>query len=200
MPGRYRARDVLLVPGLLSLARVPLAVAFAFVARDPAAALVVLVLAACSDVLDGWAARRLGQVTATGVVLDGVTDKVFALTVAITLVVDGRLSVTSVLLLSSREIVELPLLLRYAFSRRARHSRTERPTANVFGKLATVLQFLAIGAALLRFPQMGVWIAATAVVGAIAGITYWRAALHPAPGPGGDGSGPSPPAQLGTRA
>ncbi len=177
MTGRYRARDVLLVPGLLSLARVPLAAGFAFVSGNPAAALVVLVLAGCTDVLDGWAARRLGQVTPTGVVLDGVTDKLFALTVAVTLVADGRLSVPSVLFLSSREIVEFPLLLRYVVSRRARQSRADRPTSNVFGKLATVLQFVAIGAALLRAPQTGVWIAATAVVGAIAGITYWRAAL-----------------------
>jgi cardiolipin synthase (CMP-forming) len=200
MPGRYRARDVLLVPGLLSLARIPLAVCFAFASGNPTAALVVLVLAGCTDVLDGWAARRLGQVTPTGVVLDGITDKLFALTVAVTLVVDGRLSVLSVLLLSSREIVEFPLLLRYALSRRARQSRAERPTANVFGKLATVLQFVAIGAALLRAPQAGVWIAATAVVGAIAGISYWRAALRHVPAGREDGAGPSPPDPAGTRA
>lgn len=190
MSGRYRARDVLLVPGLLSLSRIPLAAAFPFLAGDPTAALVLLVVAASTDVLDGWTARRLGQVTATGVVLDGVTDKLFALTVAVTLVADGRLSVPAVLLLSSREIVELPLLLRYAVSRRARLSRADRPSANVFGKLATVLQFVAIGAALLRLAHADLWIAATCVAGVVAGISYWRAAMAPAAAAGVAGDGP----------
>ena len=91
--GRYDLRDLVRIPGLLSLSRVPLAVVFSFVVGRPVLALGVLVGAGLTDVLDGWYARRFGQVTATGAALDPITDKLFVLTVAITLVVTGQLSV-----------------------------------------------------------------------------------------------------------
>ena len=100
----YRARDLLLLPGLLSLSRLPLAIAFPFVVERPLVALMVLVSAGLTDVLDGWLARRYGQVTATGAALNPVTDKFFVLTVGVTLIVSGHLSFRGVLLLSTREI------------------------------------------------------------------------------------------------
>src|SRR5262245_39778093 len=59
--GRYRARDLLLPPSLLSFARVPLAAAFPFVHDRPWAAFGVLLASAASDLLDGWWARRYDQ-------------------------------------------------------------------------------------------------------------------------------------------
>ena len=102
--GRYQARDLMRVPGLLSLSRMPLATAFPFAVIRPVLAFCILIGAGLTDVLDGWYARRFHQVTATGAVLDAVTDKLFVLTVAITLVVTGQLTASSVLLLSTREI------------------------------------------------------------------------------------------------
>ena len=64
----YRARDLLLVPGLLSLARVPLACVFPFVIGWPLIALAVLLVAGFTDVADGWYARRFDQATSTGAV------------------------------------------------------------------------------------------------------------------------------------
>ena len=84
--GRYRARDLLLPPGWVSLSRVPLAVAFPFVEESAAASLVVLSLAALTDVVDGYLARRLDMATPTGAVLDGITDKLFVATVVVSLV------------------------------------------------------------------------------------------------------------------
>src|ERR1700690_2376632 len=49
------------LPDLLSLVRVPLGVAFVPLAGRPTAALAVLALAAVSDMLDGWLARRKPQ-------------------------------------------------------------------------------------------------------------------------------------------
>ena len=109
--GRYDIRDLVRVPGLLSLSRIPLAVAFALVVDHPSLAFCILVAAGLTDVLDGWYARRFRQVTATGAALDPVTDKLFVMTVAIALVVTGHLSVVAVFLLSTREIGELPLVL-----------------------------------------------------------------------------------------
>src|SRR5450432_80739 len=115
--GLYRARDLVGVPGLLSLSRVPLAAAFPFVLGHPLLALGVLVAAGVSDVLDGWVARRFGLVTPTGAALDPVTDKVFVTTVAVSLVAGGYLSILDVVLLSTREIGEVPLVAWLAVNR-----------------------------------------------------------------------------------
>jgi cardiolipin synthase (CMP-forming) len=175
--GHYRFKDVVLVPGLLSLARVPLALAFPFVVERTPWALAVLVLAGFTDVLDGYAARRLDQVTPTGAALDPITDKLFVLTVAVTLVVSGHFSVGSVILLSTRELLELPLVAWFALSPRARSARAEKPSANAFGKLATVLQFAAVFSTLLGLAVTEFWIQATALVGVFAALSYWKRAL-----------------------
>ena len=59
--GLYRARDLLLAPSLLSLMRLPLAVAFVVTVRQPPAAFAVLALAAATDVLDGYLAALRGK-------------------------------------------------------------------------------------------------------------------------------------------
>ncbi|HTJ82255.1 MAG TPA: CDP-alcohol phosphatidyltransferase family protein, partial [Polyangiaceae bacterium] len=92
MDVRYSARDLLGVPSLLSLVRVPLAASFPFVVHAPWIALCVVAVAAASDVADGWWARHYHQTTPTGAVVDGITDKIFVVVVAISLFVAGKLS------------------------------------------------------------------------------------------------------------
>jgi phosphatidylglycerophosphate synthase len=176
--GRYHGRDLVRVPGLLSLARLPLAVAFPFALGQPRVAFAILVAAGLTDVLDGWYARRFGQVTAAGAVLDPITDKLFVLTVAFTLVRTGHLSLGAVVLLSTREIGELPLVVWLALSRDARRARVKHPSVNVAGKLATTLQFVAVSAALFHARFGDLLVGATSIVGAAAAFTYWRRALH----------------------
>jgi cardiolipin synthase len=176
--GFYRARDLIRVPGLLSLSRVPLAACFPLAIDRPAVSLVILCAAGVSDVLDGWYARRFGQVTATGTALDPVTDKIFVACVATALVLHGRLVLTDVMLLGIREIGELPLVVWLATSQTARRLRAAHPSANVPGKLATVLQFAAVAAAILRLPELGPLVRVTAVAGALAATSYWIRALR----------------------
>jgi cardiolipin synthase (CMP-forming) len=171
--GLYRARDLVGVPGLLSLSRVPLAAAFPFVLGHPLLALGVLVAAGVSDVLDGWVARRFGLVTPTGAALDPVTDKVFVTTVAVSLVAGGYLSILDVVLLSTREIGEVPLVAWLAVNRDARSRRAEHPMANIPGKLATALQFGVATAALFRMPHLEWVIYGTGAVGVLAAASYW---------------------------
>jgi cardiolipin synthase (CMP-forming) len=171
--GLYRARDLVRLPGLLSLSRVPLAAAFSRVLSRPALALCILAAAGLSDVLDGWIARRSGQVTPTGAALDPVTDKLFVTTAAVSLVAGGYLSILDVLLLSTREIGEIPLVVWLAVNRDARTRRAEHPMANLPGKLATALQFGTATAALLRMPHLGWLIDGTAAVGVLAAVSYW---------------------------
>src|SRR5215472_3526806 len=160
--GRFRTKDLLLVPNLLSLARIPLAAAFPLALPSRPLALGILALAGISDVLDGWLARKLGQATPTGAVVDPITDKLFVLSVVVTLVTAGELTPTDVLLISVREIGELPLVFWFIASRRVRRARATRAAANVPGKAVTLLQFVSITAALLRSPAQAALLYATA--------------------------------------
>ncbi len=176
--GRYRARDLLLLPSLLSLARLPLAAAFVWLIDEPVAALAVLVAAGLTDVLDGWYARRFGQVTDTGTVVDPISDKLFVLTVVLTLLATGKMTLLEVLLLGARDIGELPLVVWLSASRRARQNRKEQPSANVPGKIATTLQFVAVVTALIAPAQRGVAVVVAALAGAVAAVSYWLRALR----------------------
>jgi cardiolipin synthase len=178
--GLYRARDLATVPGLLSLSRIPLGACFPFAIGRPAVALAILVAAGVSDVLDGWYARRFHQVTATGTALDPVTDKIFVAAVASTLVARGALSVADVVLLGTREIGELPLVVWIATSRAARRVRAKHPSANLPGKLATVFQFAAVTAAILRLTARDALVDLTAVAGVLAAASYWVRSLRQA--------------------
>ncbi|MFO0569696.1 MAG: CDP-alcohol phosphatidyltransferase family protein [Polyangiaceae bacterium] len=110
----------MLPPSLLSLARVPLAVAFLFALERPLIEAGILAAAGLTDVLDGWVARRNQQVTATGAVVDPITDKLFVLTVVLALVVTERLPLWRSECSSTREIGEAPLVVWWTFSRACR--------------------------------------------------------------------------------
>lgn len=175
----YRARDLLLVPSLLSAARIPLAAMFPFVADRTELALAVLGAAAVSDVLDGWIARGLGQATPLGALVDGITDKIFAASLLGTLIATGMMSPVLAVLLATREIGELPLAVRLLSNRRARRLELDR-RANAFGKIATACEFASVVAALLRAPHLGVWVGVTAAVGAAAAWSYWTREIRAA--------------------
>lgn len=175
--GVYRARDFLRGPTLVSLTRIPLGALFVAFVERPLVALGIIVASGLTDVLDGWWARRSGQVTATGAVVDPVTDKIFVLCVVVALIATGKLPPLGVVALAAREIGELPLVLWFVTSRRARRSRIEQPMANVPGKLVTVLQFASVTAALFSAPFRDGLLAMTALAGAVAAVVYWRRAL-----------------------
>ena len=116
--------------------------------------------------------------TPTGCAIDPVTDKLFVLTVAVTMVANGKLSAGAVLLLSTREIGELPLVVWLALNDRARGARAEQPAANVPGKIATCLQFSAVSSALFPGSYTGAWLAVDAGAGVFAAVTYWKRAAR----------------------
>ncbi len=163
----YRLRDLLGVPGLLSLARVPLGAVFPLVVADTRAAIAVIALAGLTDLLDGWWARRFHQTTAIGAVADGVTDKVFVLAVVLTLAFTHRLAPWQALVLGAREFGEI-VLGAVVLLRRDAHARHEEQRADALGKATTVAQFAVVALALAGSPFTG-W--AALVTGALGLIT-----------------------------
>lgn len=172
MPTPYRVRDLLLLPNLLSAARIPLAAAFPFTIGRPAWTLAVLGAAALTDVLDGFLARKLGQATPVGALVDGIADKAFGGSVLVSLVAGGMLSPAAALLLATRELGELPLALRVLTSKRARLTEIDRK-ANALGKAATVLELGTVVSVVLHAPIQSALLGASAVCGLLAAITYW---------------------------
>src|SRR5262245_31834574 len=170
----YRASDLTKLPNLVSLLRLPLAAAFPFVAHRPKAALVVLVAAGATDVLDGWLARKRGEATPLGAVIDPIADKVFALSVMGTLWTQGKLPRWGIGALLSREILEAPLVAWVLLSPSARKARREEARANVPGKVATSVQFGAVMAAIVAPWAAPAMLALAGVTGAVAGVSYWK--------------------------
>jgi cardiolipin synthase len=174
------ARDLVRVPGLISLSRVPLAALFPLAVGEPRKAFTLLAAAGASDLLDGWYARRFHQQTSTGAVLDGVTDKLFVSSVALSLVMSGSMSITELLLVATRDVGELVLGLRLTADR-AKRDHLTIPSANVGGKIATTLQYAAIAAVLVESRFKRLFVGAAALGGLLASIAYWRrevAAAH----------------------
>lgn len=171
----FVAEDLLLPPNLVSLLRLPLAALFPLAARSKRTAVGVLMLAAATDVLDGWLARTRGQQTATGAVLDPIVDKVFALSAMGTLVARGALPRWGVGALLAREALEAPLLAWALFAGRPTNGEDMTEVrAGVAGKVATTAQFLAVFAAIEAPSLLPAVLGTAAITGLVAGVMYWR--------------------------
>ncbi len=170
---------------LLSLLRIPLGLVFPFT-ESTTVRLAILLVGGLSDVLDGWVARRRGEASALGAVIDPIADKVFALSIVITLSVRGPLPAWGVAALLTREILETPLVVWVLAHPPARRARAEDSKANALGKLATTVQFCAVLAALAGAQVVAPrWVfallVASAVAGVTAGMSYWRRELSRIP-------------------
>ena len=97
------------VPNLLTLTRILLIPVFVvlFATPDPdrsITAAIVFVIAAVTDQLDGYLARRSGQVTKLGKLLDPIADKLLVLSALILLVNVDRVSALVAILIIAREV------------------------------------------------------------------------------------------------
>jgi len=134
--------------------------------------------AALTDRLDGWLARRNGQVTDLGKLLDPIADKLLMGAALVTLSALGDLHwlITVVILVREVGITVMRLfMLRYLVLPASRG-----------GKVKTVLQSVAIGMYLLPLGHLPGWLsvvaavlmAAAVVVTVVTGVDYLRAAAR----------------------
>jgi CDP-diacylglycerol--glycerol-3-phosphate 3-phosphatidyltransferase len=138
----------------------------------------LFVVAAATDRLDGWLARRSGQVTDLGKMLDPIADKVLIGTALVLLSWLGDLPwwVTVIILVRELGITAMRFfLLRYVVLPASRG-----------GKLKTVLQSVAIGLYLLPLDVLPevvsvvakVLMGAALVVTVVTGVDYARTGLR----------------------
>ena len=168
---------ILLVPvfGVLAMAY---ACSVAASAENPAlrhAALAAFVLAASTDGIDGWVARRFHQTSAFGAFIDPIADKALMITgVLILSFVDWgepgwRLPLWFGILAFSRDALILIGIGALYVSRRG-----VRIEPHWSGKFCTVTQLFALGWVMLRFTPVGpVWPCLVAGV-----FTVWSGAAY----------------------
>ena len=142
------------------------------------AAIIIFILAAVSDGLDGYVARRYNQRSTLGVYLDPIADKGLLLSGIITLSISnwsqsdpeyGRFPAWFPVLVISRDVVILVgTMILYLLNGKV-HVKPKWT-----GKVATVLQMIAIGWVMLqlRFIPLLYVVAAAGVFTLISGIVY----------------------------
>lgn len=119
-----------------------------------------------TDRLDGYLARRFDQRTATGAWLDPLADKIFVVVPAVALSLLGRFPWWATIIFVAREVAVTWLRWRLE-----RSGGVSMP-ASFPAKLKTLLQLMAVGAAMLPLPGWLEPIAAALIVAATAITVY----------------------------
>ena len=130
----------------------------------------VFLAIALTDLLDGYLARRMNQVTRVGKFLDPLADKLLVITALVVLVQLDRITVGPVVLIIGREFVISGLRL-------LAQVQGKSLSANAIGKTKTFIQNTVIIVLLLNIPlgnlQYGrvlIWVAA--IFSVISGVDY----------------------------
>ncbi len=125
-------------------------------------ALSAFLIAAGTDWLDGYLARRLDQVSELGKVLDPLVDKLLVIAALLSLVEVGQIPAWGSFLIVGREVAIAGW----------RVNQSGIQGANIWGKLKTVVQVLAIGLLIKEWPGglICFWLAVFLTLGS--GLTY----------------------------
>lgn len=152
-PGTKKLRplreEITDLPNLITLARIamiPLVLVWVdnYSPRYSALACLVFLIAALSDALDGYLARRLGLVTVVGKFLDPLADKLIVLSTLVMLVARDRAPAWLVIVLMARELAVTGL-------RAIASSEGFVIAAGRGGKTKTALQLVGIAFLLVHF-------------------------------------------------
>lgn len=172
MPGSSRG-ELSRLPNILSLSRLLLAVLFVPAGRPARVALILI--AAATDFLDGWLARRTNTTTRWGALVDPISDRIFVLVVIVTYVLNGELSVIESLLLLSRDVATA---LGFFVARAVPRLRAIEFKARFPGKVVTVLQLVTLLALVVGAQPLTPFIVLVVGASAVAIADYTHAVLR----------------------
>ncbi|MCP9472791.1 MAG: CDP-diacylglycerol--glycerol-3-phosphate 3-phosphatidyltransferase [Nitrospira sp.] len=146
-------QDSLNLPNVLTLGRILLIPIFVLVFMEPTPdrsllAAVIFTAAAVTDLLDGYIARRTGQITKLGKLLDPIADKLLVLSALILLVNVDRVGALVAILIIARELTVTGIRAMAAGERMIIAAQT-------MGKYKMALQVVAIVLLILD----GTWLA-----------------------------------------
>jgi len=168
-PEGEQDRSALSLADILTVSRLPMALAFVLVSSNTVR-LVILAAAAATDLLDGFIARRIGS-SRFGSFLDPVADKLFMVCAFGIVLVSGRLAPFEILAVLLRDVVAT-----IAFAATLLSRRPAAIPARVGGKAVTVGQVLTLVAFLLESAYLRPLAWATGAVGLYAIWDYQHVA------------------------
>jgi CDP-diacylglycerol--glycerol-3-phosphate 3-phosphatidyltransferase len=149
--------NLMSIPNILTLIRIGLIPVFVLVFYLPfswshIATAITFSIAAITDMLDGYLARKLGQVSALGAFLDPVADK---LMIAVALVLLVQMHPTPLLAIPAAIIVGREIAISALREWMAELGRRTSVAVSVIGKFKTISQMLALLFLLYREPVGG---------------------------------------------
>lgn len=146
-PLRQEITDLPNVITLIRIGMIPLILLFIdnYSPKLSAISAMIFTVAAATDALDGYLARRMGLVTVVGKFLDPLADKLIVLSVLVFLVAKGRAPAWLVVALMSRELAITGL-------RAIASQQGLVIAAGAGGKAKTALQLTGIALLLIHFP------------------------------------------------
>ncbi len=142
-----------------------------FLSESVALRLLAIVLAALTDFLDGFIARRYNQITPIGTLLDPLMDKLFVGALVICFWFEARLSLNEIIILFLRD-GSLLLFTGYLFL--TGRSKSWKIRSFIAGKMMTTFQFIALGlvALGLEIPKTLVYLLAIAGIASFFELFY----------------------------
>ncbi len=162
------------LPTLITLSRIVLIPFFVIITPDrPFLGALIFGIASVTDFLDGYIARKTGQITKFGIILDPIADKFLVISALILLVDMARLSAWIAIIIIVREFLVTGL-------RAVALSKDIVIPSERGGKLKTSLQFTAIICLIISMDILGIdlydvgiifiWIAL--ILSIVSGIQY----------------------------
>jgi CDP-diacylglycerol---glycerol-3-phosphate 3-phosphatidyltransferase len=168
------AGALLTLPNIVSLSRLLLAAVFVLV-PEQRIRVILITVAAATDYLDGWLARRRNSATPWGALIDPIADRMFVFAAVLSYLLDGRLTMGQYFIMLSRD---LATAVGFLVARAVSWLRPVAFRARWLGKVVTTLQLgtlIAIEIAPVRVP---LFVSLVGVVSAAAIIDYtltlWR--------------------------
>jgi CDP-diacylglycerol--glycerol-3-phosphate 3-phosphatidyltransferase len=138
-------------------------------------ALSVFIMAAITDWLDGYLARKLNQITELGKFLDPLVDKVLTIALFLLFIELGQVPAWAVFLIITRELLITAWRGAPSDSSQEASGETSKPQiigANFWGKAKTVMQIVAIAALLVKIPYAIAFFWVAVALTLISGILY----------------------------
>lgn len=182
-PSIRLGRESLNLPNLITISRLGLAVVlFAMIdsGRWRLASAILFVVAASTDALDGWLARRYGQVTTLGRILDPFVDKIIVGGAFLFLLTPGGNRESGVTAWMVVIVIGREMFVSSLRGFLEQHGRDF--SANFTGKAKMVLQCVAVTAALLSLVPEFDWPWLVPVRDVLlwlaVGVTVWSGAVY----------------------
>ncbi|MBO8130825.1 MAG: CDP-alcohol phosphatidyltransferase family protein [Candidatus Marinimicrobia bacterium] len=145
-----KPKSFVTISNIISIFRAFLSIPILYFLKNdrPWIALIVILVAFASDVLDGWLARIAHEITEIGKVLDPLADKVVILSILMYMIMEDLIPVYYFLLLIIRDL-SIAILGIYLMN-----IKDVTPQSNKLGKVSIVFMAAAIMAFLYNFESI----------------------------------------------